>query len=304
MTFDLTPTKPASTVAGRMFKCIFRQKKKNRICPELPNLISKRALVTGGVAGVGEFISRGLMERGAQVTSLSRGQSSGTGAIPGIHNQYVDLANPETILTAVELLGNTPFDLLILNAGLVSAKAKQTVTGVENTFGINVLGHHILYRLLIERGLLTKDARIIITTGDIYISTDDCSPEIPFETTQKTYARSKLGNLWQVAELKNRYPNAYPLAVHPGVVASGLAGAKTGFSAWLMNKVLVSEKAGAQASLIAATQNLPRGAYWHNTLGLVDLPADDPALDKEKAARLWEQLEQLAVPYLSRNPSL
>jgi NAD(P)-dependent dehydrogenase (short-subunit alcohol dehydrogenase family) len=295
---DLIPTKPESNSRKRIFACIRGQKRNSRICPNEPRLDGKRALVTGGAAGVGEFVSRGLIARGAEVITMARGLSHGTEAIKGVHSLNVDLGDPTTIVDAVNHLDNKPFDLLICNAGLVSQKPEQNITGLEKTFAINVLGHHILYRLLIERGLLAKNARIVITTGDIYISEEQCSAYIPFDTPSKTYARSKLGNLWQVAELKKRYPQLHPIAVHPGVVASGFTGAKTGILSWLRNKFLISEYAGAQSSLIGATQDIPRGAYWHNVLGIVDLPSDDPALNSSKAHKLWEQLEKLSKPFL------
>ena len=299
MDIDLTPTTPATTQVARILGCILGQKNRNRTCPALPRLDGKRALVTGGAAGVGEFISRGLLERGAAVATMARGMSQGTLAIPGIDAHNVDLSDPTTIVSAVECLGEVPFDLVVCNAGIVSKQREHTPTGVEKTFGVNVLGHHILYRLLMERGLLAQNARIIITTGDIYISAKGCSPEMPFDSTQKAYSRSKLGNLWQVRELKARYPELHPIAVHPGVVASGFTGSKRGFFAWLRRGVLISEAAGAQASLIGATQDLPRGAYWHNVLGVVDLQGDDPALDAHGSTRLWNQLEDLAAPYIA-----
>lgn len=298
MPINLIPTKPAKGKQRRVFACILGQKRKTHPCPELPLLDGKRALVTGGAAGVGEFVSRGLVERGATVTTMARGRSNGTDIIPGVDALHVDLADPMTIITAVNELGDKPIDLVICNAGLVTKKAEQTITGVEKTFGVNVLGHHILIRLLIERNLLANNARIVMTSGDVYILEEDCSPEIPFDSTQKTYSRSKLGNLWQVAELTARYPNLHSIAVHPGVVASGFAGAKTGFLANIRSLFLVSEEEGAQSSLIGATQNLPRGAYWHNVLGIVDLQPDDPALNTTSSNRLWNQLEDLSAPFL------
>lgn len=298
MSIDLTPTIPASSGAGRMFACIWNQKKNNHVCPQSPRLDGKKILVTGGAAGIGEFVSRGLIARGAKVTSMARGLSDATDDIMQADSIYLDLADPKSIVAAVDKLAEERFDMVICNAGLVSKKAEQTIIGVEKTFAVNVLGHHILYRLLIERDLLNPNARIVMTTGDVYILEKECSPNIPFDKTQKTYSRSKLGNLWQVAELTKRYPTLHPIAVHPGVVASGFAGAKSGFMAWLRSLQLVSEIGGAQSALIGATQNLPRGAYWHNVLGLVDLQTGDPALDTQSAERLWDQLEELAAPYL------
>lgn len=298
MSIVLTSKKLPSSNLRRILSGIIGQKKASKVCPDQPRLDGLRALVTGGTAGIGEFISQGLLERGASITTMARGQSKGTGVLNGIHSVQVDLADPDSIVSAVDTLDITPFDLIICNAGLILDSEQLTSEEVEKTFAINVLGHHILYRLLMERGLLSKNAKIIMTTGDIYIMEDSCSINIPFDSRNKTYARSKLGNLWQVTELTKRYPDLQPIAVHPGVVASGFAGDKQGFLAKLRERILISEDAGAQASLIAATQDLPRGAYWHNVQGIVDLQGDDPALNSDSAQALWEELELFAAPYL------
>lgn len=298
MTMQLRSKAPAKNKYRRLFTTVLGQKKNSFSCPTLPRLDGKRAIVTGGMAGVGEFITRGLLERCARVTTLARGKSLGTGDIAGVEVVQADLAEPATIIAAVDRLGENPFDLVICNAGLLSKEAVQTVAGVERTFGINVLGHHILYRLLMERGLLNRNARIVMTTGDIYITQKTCERDIPFDTSNGAYSRSKLGNLWQVVELAKRYPELYPIAVHPGVVASGFAGPKSGIGGWLQDRFLISEEEGAQASLIAATQNVPRGAYWHNVYGIMKLEKSDPARDKVGAATLWQQLEELSEPYL------
>lgn len=221
---DLSPNTPAVNNAMRIARGIWRQKRKTHACPKLPRLDGKRALVTGGAAGVGEFISRGLLQRGAEVTIVSRGLTRGTAQIKGANNVAVDLADPQTILRAVNNLDGKPFDIIMCNAGLVSETSVVLPTGVERTFGINVLGHHLLYRLLLKRRMLSEGAKVIITTGDIYISAHACSAYDQFDSTVQAYARSKLGNLWQVAELSKRFPNICPIAVHPGVVASGFSG--------------------------------------------------------------------------------
>ena len=277
---------------------IIGQKLKHRACPQLSRLDGKRILITGGNAGVGEFITRSLIAQGAQVTSLARGVSASSNEIPGVEFFYVDLTHPESIVSAVNQLGQQPFDIVICNAGLLSKTAEMSPSGYEKTFAVNVLGHHILYRLLMKKNLLVDGARIVITTGDIYILESECSPEIPFDEPYKTYSRSKLGNLWQVRELTKRYPNLHPIAVHPGVIANNFAGERFGLLSWLRRTQLISEEQGAHSSLIGATQNLPRGSYWHNVFGLVDLSKNDPACHDKSSQNLWGKLESITLPYL------
>jgi NAD(P)-dependent dehydrogenase (short-subunit alcohol dehydrogenase family) len=159
-----------------------------------------------------------------------------------------------------------------------------------------VLGHYLLIRRMFERGLLRADARVVILTGDIYILVDACTPDFTFEGGrggQDAYCRSKLGNLWMVAELGRRYPSACIVAAHPGVVASDLGGPAGKFGQAMKRAMLISTKQGAQTPLFAATQDVQPGAYYHNTMGRMELSASDPASNRADAEKLIAVLEQL-----------
>ena len=264
------------------------------------HLSGKNVLITGGMAGVGEFISRALVKAGANVTSISRGISNENKSIENVKQIWGDLSDPESIQMAVNDLGHRKFDIVICNSGIVLDNYQITSYGLENTFAVNVFGHHLLYRLLMKRDMLSDGARIVMTSGEAYVSNSDKIADENNYNGMHVYANSKLGNLWQTMELTKRYPSIKSLAIHPGVIASGFVGkSKAGFSHWLRSKFLISEEEGAQAALIAATQDLPNGTYWHNTLGIVDLPIDDIALDATKSIQQWEELEKLAEPWLS-----
>jgi hypothetical protein len=113
------------------------------------------------------------------------------------------------------------------------------------------------------------------------------------------YCRSKLGNLWFAAELGRRHPELQVYVVHPGVIASGLGGASTGFADIVRNAIMLDVEAGAQTPLWCATQpNLERAGYYHNTMGLVRLGPNDPASSREKAAALWDRMEELGAAFV------
>lgn len=301
MAIDLTPYSAASRMAARLFTCMFRQHSRLRYCPDLPRLEGKSALVTGGTAGVGEFVSRGLLARGAKVVSLSRGVSQGKGTLPEVQSIHCDLSNLASVVEAVDQLGDQKIDVLICNSGIVLRERAMTSDGIEMTFAVNVLGHHLLYRLLQQRDLFAENSRIVMTTGEAYFAADRCDSNPSHYRMGHVYGGSKLGNLWQVLELKKRYPGTTAYAVHPGVILSGFGGGipSGGFKHWLARKILISEEQGAQAALTAATQDLPNGAYWHNVCGIMSLPQGDAALDAQKAEKLWDQLEALIQPVLA-----
>lgn len=299
MVIDLTPVKPAKSKLLRVLSCIFLQKAKLKKCPVPLNLSGKNILITGGIAGVGEFISRALTKAGANVTSISRGISNENKSIENVKAVFGDLSEPKSVQKAVNELGLSKFDIVICNSGTVLNNYQITAYGQEKTYAVNVFGHHLLYRLLMERGMLSDQARIVMTSGEAYVSNNDKIFDESNYNGMQVYSNSKLSNLWQTMELAKRYPTIKSFTVHPGVIASGFAGSsKTGFLHWLRSKLLISEEEGAQAALIAATQDLPNGTYWHNKLGVVDLPKDDIARDTSKSLQQWQELERLAQPWL------
>lgn len=65
------------------------------------------------------------------------------------------------------------------------------------------------------------------------------------------------------------------------------------------NSVFVSEYAGAQSALMAATQDIPRGSYLHNMFDRMRLLQDDIVMDNQKSAVFWETLERISKPFLN-----
>ncbi|KZL17004.1 SDR family NAD(P)-dependent oxidoreductase [Pseudovibrio sp. Ad37] len=300
MTLDFTPYRAASRMVPRMIKCMYRQQSRTIACPDLPRLDGKTVLVTGGASGVGEFVSRGALARGAKVISMSRGVSESKGALDNVLQIKCDLADLTSVRDAVDQLNGQKIDILFCNAGVVMKDRKTTADGVEMTYAINVLGHHLLYRLLTKLGLFGDSPRIVMTSGDAYVAAKECVPNPGKFSMNTVYGGSKLGNLWQAFELTRRYPEIHAAAVHPGGIMSGLGDMNPkGIALWLLKKVAINEEQGAQASLIAATQDLPTGAYWHNVCGIMELPKGDAGLDSQKAADLWDQLEAFCADYLA-----
>ncbi len=299
-------TVPATGKMARVFSSMRRQKKQTQICPDDPRLDGKWALVTGGSGGIGAEIVQGLAARGANVIVAARGNSDtkaecakwGAESQRDISFLPLDLGDVQGVREASaalqERLGGQKLDIVCANAGISPNKYGISVDGHERAFAVNCLGHHVLIRQLIDRGLLADDARIVGTTGDIYTLTSDCTSDYKYRgRTPFAYARSKLGNLWHFAELARRHPEYTVITIHPGVVASGLEGSTTGLVGFIKRRMMASPYQGAQASLIAATQDLPSGSYFHNIHGLMELSDTDPARDVEKASAFWDLLEDL-----------
>ncbi len=307
-----------------MFRAVWRQEAAMRrvgtfSCPPA-DLRGRVAVVTGGSGGIGLQACRALASMGARVIIGARSEKSRESACDAIRAEVSDAAVEHVALDladltsvrafgdeVLELLDDRRIDIFLQNAGLWPRAFALSPQGHEIAFATNVLGHFALTRYLLPRlgpwdiqpGTLSgvpHSSRVVVVTGDIYCQADDCTPDFTWKGSgggRMAYCRSKLGNLWFAAELQRRHPELQVCAVHPGVVASGLY-TGGGFVEWVKGRLLISDHRGAQTPLLCCTaEELEPGAYFHNTLGQVILPASDPALDAAAAARLWKQCESL-----------
>lgn len=291
---------------------LWRQRSRCLRCPEDARLDGKLALVTGGNAGIGFETSRGLARRGAEVVIACRSEARAAEALaalsgePGLRvrprSVPLDLADLASVRKAVDRLSREsegrPVELLVLNAGIWPTRFGISTQGHEIAFATNVLGHFALTRELERSGAL-RAGRVVVVTGDIYVRARSCTPDFAYRGRAggaAAYCRSKLGTLWLARELARRRPGLTVVAVHPGVVATGLL---RGLDA-LKRLLLLDCESGAQASLVAATHPwIASGSYLHNTRGLVRLGSGDPAADAHGAEALWEACEAAAEPFLS-----
>jgi retinol dehydrogenase 12 len=298
----------------RFLKSMWQQSHAIKYCPSEPRLDGKLILVTGGNEGIGLETSLGLVRRGADVVILARNELKAKKAIEIINRVTktnvsfipLNLSDLESVITAIDKIhrqwSDRLIDGVIANAGIWPREYSQSAQGFEIAFAVNVLGHHVLVRGLMQKSKFAEFARIVMLTGDIYILAKDCTPDFRYKGSlggQAAYCRSKLGNLWWVREFARRYDKINAFAVHPGVIASNLGGDIGRFGNWLKNVLLISTEEGAQTSLFCATQpNLISGAYYHNMMGKIEFHPQDPAANSKRARAFWELLEGLAAKYI------
>ncbi|MFC8190189.1 SDR family NAD(P)-dependent oxidoreductase [Cellulomonas sp. NPDC057328] len=157
-----------------------------------------------------------------------------------------ELASLACVRAAAEEVGRRldrgtlpPLTGFVGNAGLqVTGADRATVDGLETTFAVNVLAHHLLLRLLAER--MTTPARVVLTTSDTHFG--DLRHNLglvpaprwraPLELARpssaadagtatagrRAYATSKLAVIHLVHELARRLPEVEVVAWNPGFV--------------------------------------------------------------------------------------
>jgi len=274
------------------------------------DLAGRTVLVTGANAGIGLEAAKGFARRGARVLMACRRADAGAAALaqvqaaaPGaaatvLPLDLLDLASVRACAEEAARACPGGLDVLVCNAGLWPAAHAESLQGYEAAFATNALGHFYLCHLLLPLLRQRAGSRVVVVTGDIYIQAHTCTPCFDFSDPaggQAAYCRSKLGNLWMVAELARRQADVCVCAVHPGVVDTGLTGAA---GALFKRMALISPERGAQPVLIAATAPwVEHGAYYHNTFGHVRLPEADRAADALAARGFWDVCEELVAEF-------
>ena len=147
-----------------------------------PRLDGKVVLVTGAKAGLGRAIAEGLLELGATVRMLVRGDAPDIGA-------EVDTLDVSSLAAVASYAYDGPVHALIHNAGVMPPERTETEEGHELALATHVLGPHLLTRRL-------RPSRVIwVSSGGMYaqkLRVDDPSTG-PATTAARRRTRARSG---------------------------------------------------------------------------------------------------------------
>jgi NAD(P)-dependent dehydrogenase (short-subunit alcohol dehydrogenase family) len=177
------------------------------------NLRGKIAIVTGSNAGIGQATASSLLRKACHIIMACRSQQRATEAMELIKTEYtknvkseepmptiefmaLDLASLESARNFVNELEQKQIkvDYLINNAGAFFKTHDVTKDGFEQFFHINYLSHFLLTHLILEKNLLTDDARIISLSSG---SHKWAKPGTFSDEWMKTNGEKK-GGIWQL----------------------------------------------------------------------------------------------------------
>jgi NAD(P)-dependent dehydrogenase (short-subunit alcohol dehydrogenase family) len=184
-------------------------------------------------------------------------------------------------------------DLIVVNNAATAGTRGVTVDGFELAFGVNYVAHYLLTSLLLRAAL--PISRVINLTSNAHYSTARLDLDLAMGKTRslsgwKEYAHSKAAMAAFSLELAERVPTIDALAVHPGVVATGLWRRIPQPFRALATRRMVSPEVGAIPLVRAATDaGLRSGAY----LDPDGLQTPSPAvLDPTARRSLWDATER------------
>lgn len=290
---------------------------------QLPDLVGKTFLITGGNSGIGFESAKILSKANANVILAGRNPKKIQQAKSKIlqtrsgklDTLIIDLSDMASVRRAAERVNaNYPkLDGLINCAGVMQTPKMKTVDGFELQMASNHLGHFLLTGLLLSilengSGRIVNVSSISHLNAKMYF--EDLMLEKDYSPT-KAYKQSKLANLLFTFELDRRLKAAgskvTTIASHPGVSNTQLT--NTGPIGFLKLFYKITNPLFPQSSyngsiptvLAAAGTEAKPGAYYGpqdmgETRGKVsDAMVASQALDIEHGSKLWKMSEKLVA---------
>jgi NAD(P)-dependent dehydrogenase (short-subunit alcohol dehydrogenase family) len=270
-------------------------------------------LVTGATHGIGMATARSLARRGATVLVHGRdlGRARDVAAditratanpdVRAVQADFAELAQVRRL--AQELEHDLPrLDVLINNAGMLSAARALSADGYELTFAVNHLAPFLLTNLLLGKLRQSAPARVVIVSSEAHRSaTLDFGDLMNARVAgvMPAYARSKLANLLFARSLAARLVGSGVTvnALHPGFVASQLFRTLPAPLRLLLGSVgrlfMMSPAQGARTSVFLATAGElggHSGGYYRACRRSTPSAAAQSDAD---AARLWQESARL-----------
>lgn len=298
---------------------------------DIPDQTGRTAVVTGpSLGGIGFHTALELARKGAQVvlagrtwSKLDEAESALRAEVPEAQTEKVlldlsDLSSVRAGAAAINDIG--AIDVLVNNAGVMATPYHRTVDGLELQMATNHFGPFLLTGLLLPALVESGHGRVVTVASIAHRRARRAPIDLPTVQVGRysawgSYSRSKLANLLFTFELSRRLQaGGLPVAAvaaHPGFTHSGLITNSTSFGplTQLANKaypmISQSADAGAWPSLMAATADLPSGAYvgpstGFETIGAPKLVGSSRlAQDPAAGSALWqlsEQVTQISYP--------
>jgi NAD(P)-dependent dehydrogenase (short-subunit alcohol dehydrogenase family) len=277
------------------------------------DLTGKRAVITGGAAGIGLETARALSTAGATVTLAVRRpeaaeavaeelrQSTGNPAVDVKHLDLSDLHSVRAFTTAWK----GPLHILINNAGIMAVpELEKTPQGFELQFGTNFLGHFALTTGLHRALAAAGGARVVAvsSTGHLFspVIFDDPSFDfIPYAPIV-AYGQSKTAIALLAVGITHRWVSdgIRSNSLHPGAIATGLQKHTGGLKTPVEKRKTLAQ--GASTSVLLAASALLEGVsglYFEDcnqAQRVTKRPTDFTggyaayAVDPNNAERLWD----------------
>jgi NAD(P)-dependent dehydrogenase (short-subunit alcohol dehydrogenase family) len=299
------------TVAGGFGSTGIRLRRRMFGWSDPPRFDGRRVVITGATSGIGLACARAMVDLGAQLCIVGRdaertrataadlGRDSGIEVTAHIAdlNRLADARRVADEIAA----GGAAVDVLVHNAGALTAEYRRTEDGFEATYASQVLSPHILTSRLLPALQRGSDPRVIVVaSGGMYAEKLDVAT-VQMAAAEydgvRAYARAKRAQVTLTQEWARRFPEC-PVAfhsMHPGWADT--PGVQTSLPTFrrITRPILRTPQEGADTVVwLAGVDPIPgpNGSFWLDRAprATVRYPGTRPAV-REPAA-LWDMVCQ------------
>lgn len=277
------------------------------------DLSGKRAVITGGAAGIGVETARALSAAGAAVTLAVRCPEAAEAFAEelrqstvnsGVDVKRLDLSDLHSVRTFTTAWSG-PLHILVNNAGIMAVPGlERTPQGFELQFGTNFLGHFALTTGLHRALAAAGGARVVSlsSSGHLFspVIFDDLSFDFIPYTPLVAYGQSKTANALLAVGITHRWASdgIRSNALHPGAIATGLQKHTGGLKTPVEKRKTLAQ--GASTSVMLAASPVLEGIsglYFEDcnqAQQVTKRPTDFTggyaayAVDPGNAERLWD----------------
>lgn len=291
----------------------------------IPDLLGKTIIVTGGNSGLGFASVKAFAAKGAHVVLACRSREKGEMAKAEIEQQNtggrievaeLDLADLASISRFAEEFRqkHSRLDVLLNNAGIMTPPYFHTRDGFEGHMGTNHLGHFALTGHLLPVLQETPKSRVVNVSSLAHQGGSMNFDNLLFEQGKgyspiKAYSRSKLANLLFTYELQRFFEengiDSTAVAAHPGVSQTDLF--RYLEEKWYFRLIRPSFNAftqdgemGALPQIRASVDPDVKGGEFYGPSGFFELKGypvkvqpNGTSHNLEDARKLWEVSEKL-----------
>ena len=282
---------------------------------EPPSLVGRVCLVTGASGGLGLAAGTAMARLGASLRLLVRDAGRGEDARrriaaetgnEDVRCELVDISLRRSVRACAKrlLAGDEPVHVLVHNAGVLPSERRETAEGLELTLATNVVGPHLLTRLLRERLVASAPARVIfVSSGGMYtqgLHVDDLQSRRGSFDGRVAYSRSKRAEVVLAERWAEEFAGTGVVvhSMHPGWADT--PGIQTSLPAFqrIMRPLLRTPEQGADTIVWLAAAAEPAqttGRFWcdrharaTHRLGRTR----ESAVDRD---RLWHAIDAIAA---------
>lgn len=297
----------------------------------------RTVLITGGTSGLGYQCALALGRQHPTYLIVLASRTDSTFAATKLNSELSSssfvylpldlssLANVRAFAQDWPSKSFPPIQALLLNAGLQFPNGMhQTADGFEATFGVNHVGHALLYHLM--HPYLSEDARIVVTSSGthdpvqktgmppaVYTSAEELAhPRNPAGASngQQRYTSSKLANMLWTYALATRLARSSTdraktvVAFDPGLMpGTGLARESSGVMKFLWLRILpniipllrlimfknihTTQESGQALAWVATRADLAgrTGIYFE---GKTEIRSSKTSYDEARQRDIWE----------------